>query len=151
MVFDVVQVTYVQHMLTLSQNSTIIRQTADLAPFTVATLFFTAAPGGDNHIARMAAADKDLDAVPGVNASPDAATKGFIFQQTMYRIKVCLSHEQNGLARYQPHVCSSDVLMPWVVAVPGPRALIAVLHWRPWHEVCCHYVHLPSLRPSFVP
>ena len=39
-------------------------------------------------MAKMGSAVKDLTAVPGVAASVDPATKGFIFQQTMYRIKV---------------------------------------------------------------
>ncbi|CAL5225450.1 g8269 [Coccomyxa viridis] len=32
-------------------------------------------------------AQQDLENVPGVDAQPDSATKDFIFQQTMYRIK----------------------------------------------------------------
>ena len=58
------------------------------APCTTAVNIERFGTGGNRLITRMATAVQDLDAVPGVNASPDAATKGFIFQQTMYRIKV---------------------------------------------------------------
>jgi len=47
----------------------------------------TPSAGRSNLAVVAMGAEQDLNSVPGVTRNPDSATKGFIFQQTMYRIK----------------------------------------------------------------
>ena len=80
-------------------------------------------------MAKMGSAVEDLASVPGVSAV-DPATKGFIFQQTMYRIKVWRACCRRAFSLHE----LARRINPLPVCA-GPQALCGILHEGPGHEV----------------
>ena len=100
-------------------------------------------------------AEQDLENVPGVDAKPDPATKGFIFQQarrcasSVIWKPVYLS-TSDGSEKYQVTLYCVDY-----VPHQGPKAIPGLLHPHHWHEVrhiiaiCMDASSLPAASMSW--